>query len=380
MASKYRRAHPSKWIGVYVYDLNDSFNGKPNVCYHINYRLDGKLVWEKIGKASEGYTPEVASELRADRLRAARHGKTVKTAKEIRRENADKNRPLSELADTYFTSKERTLKGIVTDKNRYEKHIKPFFAAKTVPDISATDVESLKARMAHHKPATVWNTLELLRRIINHGHKLNLCPAMDFRVEMPRKDNEVVEFLSPEEAGRLARTLSDWPARDVAHMLELAFVTGMRRGEIFKLEDQDLDFVMGRIIIRKPKGGKTTSVPMNSAAESILKRQLAWRKAQCPDSTHIFPGKDGGQRVDCSAVDRIRKAAALPADFRLFHGLRHHYAVTLANSGHFTLDMIAELLTHKDTAMTKRYGQFLPETLKRASELASALLLDNAQG
>ena len=73
-----------------------------------------------------------------------------------------------------------------------------------------------------------------------------------------------------------------------------------------------------------------------------------------------FPGKDGGRRVDCSAVDRIKKKAKLPKKFRMFHGLRHHYAVTLANSGEFTLDMIGELLTHKSYEMTRRYAKFLP--------------------
>ena len=43
--------------------------------------------------------------------------------------------------------------------------------------------------------------------------------------------------------------------RDVAHML-LAFFTGMRRGEMFKLESNDVDFHMKLIRVRAPKGGK----------------------------------------------------------------------------------------------------------------------------
>lgn len=70
----------------------------------------------------------------------------------------------------------------------------------------------------------------------------------------------------------------------------------------------------------------------------------------------------------------IKKKAGLPDNFRTFHGLRHHYAVTLANSGKFSLDMIGQLLTHKSAAMTKRYAQFLPETMKQASERAAELI------
>lgn len=73
-------------------------------------------------------------------------------------------------------------------------------------------------------------------------------------------------------------------------------------------------------------------------------------------------------------VDRIKEAANLPESFRIFHGLRHNFAVILANSGKVPLDMIGELLTHKSMAMTKRYGQFLPGTLKKAGDLAAELL------
>ncbi len=74
-------------------------------------------------------------------------------------------------------------------------------------------------------------------------------------------------------------------------------------------------------------------------------------------------------------MDKIKKAAGLPVNFRPFHGLRHHFAVTLANSGKFTLDMIAEMLTHKNADFTKKkYGQFLPESLTAASNAAANIL------
>ena len=78
--------------------------------------------------------------------------------------------------------------------------------------------------------------------------------------------------------------------------------------------------------------------------------------------------------MECTAVERIKTAADLPKSFRPFHGLRHHFAVTLASSGDFTLDMIGELLMHKDTKVTRRYAKFLPEAKRKASEQAARLL------
>ena len=52
---------------------------------------------------------------------------------------------------------------------------------------------------------------------------------------MPRKDNEVTEYLTPDEAKRFLGVVESWHDPDVRHMLQVAYFTGMRRGEIFKL-------------------------------------------------------------------------------------------------------------------------------------------------
>ena len=113
-------------------------------------------------------------------------------------------------------------------------------------------------------------------------------------------------------------------------------------------------------------------------AEEILSNQISWRRKKFPDSPYIFPGKFGSQRKDCSAVNKIKIDADLPKGFRPFHGLRHHFAVTLANSGKFTLDIISEMLTHKNVEFTrKKYAQFLPESMVVASNTAAEILENN---
>ena len=51
------------------------------------------------------------------------------------------------------------------------------------------------------------------------------------------------------------------------------------------------------------------------------------------------------------------------------------FAVTLASSGEYTLDMTGELLTHKDTNITKRCAKFLPEAKQKAADRAAELLI-----
>ena len=222
--------------------------------------------------------------------------------------------------------------------------------------------------------ATVWGALEILRRIVNYGLKVKLSESLSFKIDMPKRDNEVTEYLAPEQLERLNKVLDSWPAQDATRMLRLAMLTGMRRGEIFKLEDRDIDFIQRIIFLRKPKGKKTVSIPLSEPVAEIIKDQQTWRDEYYPNSPFVFPGKGGLKRVDCSAVYRIKRKANLPNEFRIFHGLRHHFGVTLANSGEYSLDMIGKLLTHKSIEMTRRYAKFLPDTVKNASERAAEMI------
>ena len=364
-----------KYQGIYGYDsLTRRANGRPDVCYWITFKFDGRKKWEKIGWKSEGYSPQIAEDIRAKRVRDIRHGKTVKTAQEIRAEKYLHDLPLVEIKDAYFKSERGLdLKGRKTDLNRWDKHLDSL-SQKRVSSLSQLDVERIKHDMKGKAPATVGNTLELLRRLINYGAKYNLCPRLPFTIELPRKNNEVTEYLTNNQAKRLMEVLETWHRQDVARMVKLAWLTGMRRGEIFKLQRKHVDSEQNIITLVDPKGGKNASIPMSQPVHDLLKDQILWTAKNYPNSPYLFPGRAGKQRVDCSSVERIKEAAGLPKSFRPFHGLRHHMAVMLASSGEYTLDMIGELLTHKSTAITRRYAKFLPDAKKKAADRAAELL------
>ena len=364
------RVDPKRWQGIYKRELEGG-----DVAYYITFKDgEGRKRWERIGTKGEGYTPQIAEEMLAKRKREIRHGEDVKTVKEAKAERAQKNRIFDQIAKHYFEAKGASLKGAVTDINRYEVHLKPVVGGMTVKSVTVLTIAKIKKNMTDKAPGTVWNVLELLRRLANYGYKVGIAPKLNFVIDMPVLDNEQVEYMTPEELGRFLDVLKDWRRKDVVRMLRLAMFTGCRRGEIFRLEDRDLDFHQGLIALRNPKGKKTVSVPMSNLVKEILQEQIAWRNETYPGSPYVFPGVGGGLRTDCSAVERIKEAAGLPDTWRPFHGLRHHFAVTLANSGQVDLALIQDMLTHKSAAMTRRYAKFLPQTKQAAAELAANLL------
>ena len=383
-----------KHRGVYGYDSNTRrHNGKPDVCLYIITTLDGKNRTEKVGWLSEGYTPQLASELRAKRIREARHQGEVKTAGDIRAEQRKTNRPLAEIKEHYFNStRGQALKGRSVDLARWAHHL-TFLEDKSVSELTQLDIERIKRNMLAKDltPATIDHALRLLRRVVNHGAEHGLCPLLKFKIRFPKVNNIQTEFLTPEEAGRLLATLDSWPRQDVPRMVKLAMFSGMRRGELFCLKREHLDFAHNLITLVGPKGGKDATIPMNPPVRAILEQQLAFLEAEeqrrarryrnttrpapaWEEQGFVFPGRGGAQRAECCAIDRIKKAADLPKSFRPFHGLRHHFAVLLASSGEFNLDQIGHLLTHKSSDITRRYAHFLPEAQQRAADRAAAII------
>ena len=217
--------------------------------------------------------------------------------------------------------------------------------------------------------ATIKHQLVIIRRLYNLARKWNLYDGKNpiDSVSMPKVDNQQTEFLTDEELTRLLDTLETWPFKDTVAFIKFALFTGLRRGELFKLQWDDVDFERGIITLRDPKSGKTENIPVSMKALDVL-------KALEVTSSFVFPGKNGKQRTDFNGPwQRIRKAADLPDGFR-FHGLRHHFASTLVSAG-VDLLVVQKLLTHKDAKTTQRYAHLAPGAIRDAA-LKSGDLLD----
>ncbi len=151
-------------------------------------------------------------------------------------------------------------------------------------------------------------------------------------------------------------------------IMRLALYTGMRRGEMFKLKWDDIDFQRGFIHIRNPKGGVSQKIPLNDQARQVLENHPK-------DSEYVFVRGDGEPFTDIRRrVNPIKEAAGIPADFRALHGLRHTYASMLASSGKVDLYTLQKLLTHKSPVMTQRYAHLRDEALIKASTLAGDII------
>lgn len=357
----------TNYPGVFYYNVPSTATGKPERIYYIRYRRDGKEVEEPCGRQyQDDMTPARASRIRAEKI----DGKAPSRKEKREAERAVKW-TINRLWQEYIGPKPDT-KGFRTDRYRYQKFLQATLGDKEPQDLSQIMVHRLRINLSKTLSAkTVKNVLELLERIINFGTKKGLCPSLGFKPEHPRVNNQRTEDLTAEQLAKLLQAIEEDHDIHAGNFMRMALVTGMRRGELFKLQWQDLDFDKGFIHIRHdPKGGKDQTIPLNQAAREVLENH-----PRDDTSPFVFPGRGGGQRVEMRRpINRIRKAAGLPKDFRPLHGLRHTFASMLASSGNVDLYTLQKLLTHKTPAMTQRYAHLRDEALRRASDLAGDLI------
>ena len=284
---------------------------------------------------------------------------------------------LDEVWKQYLVWLKENKKGWREDLSRYINYLKDRFGNRPLDKITGFDIEKLmlelkrgkNARGRPYTPQTIKHIVALLRRIINKAIKWGLYNGENpvSQITLPRPNNEMVEYLEPEQIKRLWEVCENYPDRQAGDLVLFALVTGLRRGELFKLKWEDVDLKNGWLYLRNPKGGKDEILPLNQTALNILKKH-----PKVGNSPYVFPGKDGGMRRSFKTPwKRIKELVGLPENFR-FHGLRHVYASLLASSGQIDPYMLQKLLTHKDFKTTQRYSHLLEQSFKE-----SARIMDN---
>lgn len=361
--------------GVYYVESKAVGSNKPEKIYYIIYRKNGKLVEEKAGRQyQDDMTPARAATLRGKKIEGAKLTNRERRQAERAKKEAENGRwTIDRLFEAYQA--QRNKKGSYWgDKSRYNLYLKEPMGNKELKDLVPLDVDRIRIKLLKTKsPQTVKHILGGLKRLNNFALKKHLCPGLNFTIQMPRVDNVKTEDLNQEQLINLFEAIEKSKYRVAGAMMKTALYTGMRHGEMLKLQWSDIDFDRGFILIRQPKGGVSVKIPLNDSARELF-------EALPRVSEFVFPGRGGRQRVNVAKqVNAIKTGAGLPKDFRPLHGLRHVYASMLASSGQVDMYTLQKLLTHKSPQMTQRYAHLRDDALKRASDLAGNLITQITQ-
>ena len=206
-------------------------------------------------------------------------------------------------------------------------------------------------------PATVNRYLSALRSCWNWGRAAQYVPVEKvwptrlFLTE-PR---ERVRFLNDAElAGVMHAAEEHAPWMHAAVIVSLA--TGLRQGELLRLEWKDVDFDRKTVTVLISKNTKRRIVHLPDPAILALKKL---RRDGVVGPKLIFVRPDG-EAADKSFLtfhwNKVRAAAGL-VDFR-WHDLRHSCASFLAQNG-ASLVEIGSVLGHSSPSITAKYSHLV---------------------
>jgi integrase len=206
-------------------------------------------------------------------------------------------------------------------------------------------------------PATVNRYLSALRSCWNWGRAVQFIPAEKvwptrLLLTEPR---ERVRFLTDAElTAVMDASKAHAPWMYAAVVVSLA--TGLRQGELLRLEWKDVDFDKGTVTVLISKNTKRRIVHLPAPAIEALKK-LRRDGVVGPKLIFVRPN---GEPADKSFLTfhwlKVRTAAGL-VDFR-WHDLRHSCASFLAQNG-ASLVEIGSVLGHSSPSITAKYAHMV---------------------
>lgn len=221
---------------------------------------------------------------------------------------------------------------------------------KSMDEITLQDVNAFKqARLSEVSPTTCRDELMMIRRVFKWyiaeyyartGEKLeNPCELLT----IPRPNKPRDRVVTRQELALLLGAMSP----KMAVIVELAYETAMRRGEILKLRPMDL-FLEDRFlrVVEGKEGSR--DVPLTRRSVELLKGALE------ASESHDGPLFNVASYSVTQAVRRAREQVGLDESVR-FHQLRHSRITEVARMGLNQLQIMV-VSGHRDIRSVQRYS------------------------
>jgi integrase len=252
------------------------------------------------------------------------------------------------------------------DQIKVDKHLIPFFGKRPLKQITAKDIEEYKAHRAacrqkngkQIQKSTVNRELDLLKsllaRAVEWGY-LKSSPSQGVRKF--RIDEKEPVFLTLAQGAIVLQAATG----QMRGFIAVGINAGLRKGEMFSLVWDDLDFERKELRVRKSKGKTFRVIPMNAALIDILGRHP--RHIRSP---YVFHNHDGTPWHD---VRKGFEAALKTAGVRRIriHDMRHTFVSNLVMQG-VDLNAVKKLAGHQDITTTMKYAHLAPGHLKDSVE------------
>jgi site-specific recombinase XerD len=201
------------------------------------------------------------------------------------------------------------------------------------------------------------------------------CLAAE-KIDVPKSEKRIVEFLTPEELQRLFGAVGEKTTSDLrdAAILETLYSTGLRVSELVGLSRQQVDLERKEFAVTG-KGRKTRIVFLTPEAAEKIGKYLNRRTDNLPavflshsrnsKADEIVGGKDTKRLTAWSVAAIVKKYSTQAGIIKKVtpHTLRHSFATTLLNNG-ADIRSVQEMLGHASITTTQIYTHVTNKRLR----------------
>lgn len=389
------REHPTRKHGVV-----------PDRYYTIFYKLDGKMIQEALGWASESWeevdvdgkkkrvnwTEKRAAAVLSELKKNQSLGSGPRRLKEKRetqiKEQALRKAESLTLAEFWEEDYIHTLKARIKQSSwqkevsHFDKRINPMMGNKPLTSITSVDVERMVEQMRAEglTPRTQQYAIGTIFRIWKHAAKRKLVKVGDnpaSGVQVERVNNTRLRILSAMELSSILEflMLTDRSSHDITMFCAY---TGCRFSEAAQLTSEHVDLERKTVIFIETKNKDSRQIHLEPSIVSLIESRITGNTGDL-----VFRKKDGSAHKEPpsafkTAVDRLDlNKGRGPRDRITFHSLRHTAATFAARNNTSVKDMQL-IFGWKSPSMVFRYVKGDQDAQKQAMKgLAQSLGGDN---
>ncbi len=332
--------------------------------YYLRYDQAGRQKQHKIGRYED--ITFAAAKKAAQKLRS----EVVMGGDPSARKAEAKAVPVyAELAAMHMADAELHQRSFSTSRGYMAKHVLPKWGRVRLTDIDSRSVAHWLAAKRDEglAPATVLKIKMIFSRSFELGARWGVpgCEKNPIRaVQSKPVNNARQRYVTADEAAKLIAAAEASRNRQLAAIVSLLLLTGMRVSELLSAKWANVDLDRRTLFVPTSKTGRSRFVPLAQAAVDVIdnlpRGEFLFPNPRDP-AKHLTTIKHGWQTA--------RDVAGLPG-LRI-HDLRHSAASFMVNSG-VDLFAVGKVLGHANVASTARYSHLANDTLLAAVEAGAA--------
>jgi integrase len=258
----------------------------------------------------------------------------------------------------------RNSRGLANQKVSCSEFVEFLGGDRQLSTITSNDLLALKAALSPGRSyKTVNRKLATLSVVLKEAFKLgwiDRVPHVPLTPEDPRTDRRM-RYATKQEADEVVRRMREHGYTGLAEFVEVLAATGMRTGELLRLNSSK--YVCGKIELEIMKNGNERTLPVMGRVRDILERRVSHR------SGRLFP--DVSQTQLNRVWTMVKGEMGLEDDHEFVpHALRHGVGTRLAQAG-VHKSLISTWLGHRSEATTDIYIKIAGKDLEQVADVLS---------